>query len=419
MEFEVSDVTVTAKRRMSIESLFAISVFLPVFFSYLTEILIAFDLPSLTSISYALLYLLYAILFFNSLLRQPAATLGIAVLSLFAILISCLINGNVVRYIFNFGNDGITTFLQSNLMMFLSRCVLSIIVFAARMDIRKLTEYLKEYSLYLVLIYIAMNIVNFSAYGQNTSYMNNAYMALLPISLLYCDSCQNKAKGKWVFAVFGALLLVVSGSRGAALCMLCFIGMYHILAEKMTVKKLAVMIIVFSICLALIWNLESVLAALAALFEKIGISTRLIDLINGKENAIYQLSGRDEIYTNAVRELGFFGGGLFGDRVGGGYVHNLVLEIILDFGYFLGIPILLYLLFKMIQSIFVLRRDPRVDVWAALIIALLCVKYMVSDSYLISQDFWLLMGIIFCANSKYYQEQLKIEKTQVEICKPS
>ncbi len=406
MEIERNGVITTPKERVSMELLFAITLFLPMFFSNLTEILVALGLPSLMLFGHILLYVLYAILFFYSLLRRPDVTVGIFILASVAILMSCLTNADVARYIFNFGDGGIATFQQSNIMLFLSRCVLSIIVFSAQLDIHNLTDYLKKYSFYLVLLYVVMNMVNFTVYGQSTSYMNNAYMALVPTSLLYVDSMEKKKTVRLLFAVFASLLVVVSGSRGAAICMIGVIGLYHILSGKMTVKKFAVVLVVVSASIVLILNLESILMALSGLFAKMGISTRLIDLVNGKENGIYQLSGRDDIYLGAVSEFGIFGSGLFYDRLlrSGGYVHNFIIEVILNYGYFIGIAILLFLLVKILRSVSILRRDPRLDVWAAIIIVIMCIKYMVSDSYLISQDFWLLMGIIFSVDSKRYKK---------------
>jgi O-antigen ligase len=159
-----------------------------------------------------------------------------------------------------------------------------------------LTEHLKQYSLSLTVIYIVMNIVNFAIYSKTTNYMTNAYMALVPVALLYGSSFSNRQTFRFLVSVFASILIVVSGSRGAALCMIGFIGMYHIISRKLTLKKLVLVLVIIISAVVVILNIGNILVFLSEVFRKMGVSTRLIDLINGKETGIFQLSGRDKVY---------------------------------------------------------------------------------------------------------------------------
>lgn len=388
---------INKKIMISNETLLALSFCLPIFFSNLSEILLAFGFSSFTILSYIILYLINITLFFKLLIKKPIKTISVIFVFGLIILFSCIISNDVIGYIFNFGNKNIESILQSNIILFITRCLIPFIAFINKIDVYKFTNLLTKYSFILVIIYIIMNVVNFSKYNYATNYMNNAYMAFIPVALVYGNSFVNKKLFKYFLSIFAGFFVIISGSRGAALCMIGFIGIYHIIIGKFTYRKFILSLSLILCFAILILNLENILYFLSNTFEKIGISTRLIDLFNGKEEGVFQLSGRDKIYNNVIHEINFFGSGLFYDRVimSGVYVHNLLIEVILNFGYFFGTLILILFFIKTAKSIFIIHNKPIISIWAPIIIIIFGIKYMVSGSYLISQDFWFLIGIVF------------------------
>ena len=226
-----------------------------------------------------------------------------------------------------------------------------VIAFVARIDVKKLTECLTRCSVFIVLSYIILNFVNFSHLGHSTQYMNNAYSALIPVALLYNKGISEKKVLNVLLSLLAGFFLLVSGSRGAAITFIAFIFLYHIIAGEFTSKKLMIIVFACALMIAFVYNLDSIFSWLAQFFKKFGISTRLIDLINGSESGIYRSDGRVLIYETALERIEIIGGGLFFDRciTSYAYAHNFILEVLLDFGLILGIPILLIIGYKIFR----------------------------------------------------------------------
>jgi hypothetical protein len=128
------------------------------------------------------------------------------------------------------------------------------------------------------------------------------------------------------------------------------------------------------------------------------LSSRTVDSVIGGE--FLDSNGRIKIWQtafNSYLESPIFGKGIYGDRleVGKrwywGYSHNVVLELMNHFGIF-GLAFFGYLFYSVIKKII---SSPEKSTRLLYIIALsLCAKLLLSDSYLISAYFWLLIGLL-------------------------
>lgn len=390
----------------SLEELFAATVALPIIFSYLTEITSIYGFISFTVISYFILYLLLSIILIESFLKNPLITILVSGIGLISIAISCLISPAVYPYIFNVNSTGYYGFLTTNIMSYISRTIITIIVFSVGLSITEFTNCLKKYCIPIAVIYILMNLSNFIVLKHATNYMNNAYMAFIPVALLYSDSIAAKSPYKIALAVAAAVFLVLSGSRGAALSMILFITIYHIFIGKLKAKKVITLFIIIALAFIFVLRIEEILSWIANVFSTLGWSTRLIDLINGSESGVFKSNARELLYADMRAEIEWVGSGLFYDRIltNGAYAHNVIWEILLNFGYLIGIPILILMGYKIFIFSIKRHKDKVLGPWVAILLASMCIKYMVSMSYLISQDFWILFCIAWIAGSKYYQE---------------
>ena len=106
-------------------------------------------------------------------------------------------------------------------------------------------------------------------------------------------------------------------------------------------------------------------------------------------------SGRDYIYKLCRQRIAYVGvdvNGFFGDRpyCGSVYPHNLVYEVIMQFGILLG-PIALLSLFFLILKSYLTTTNKIVVLFFLLTIF---AKYFFSDSYLESSKFWLFLGVL-------------------------
>ncbi|NLM19704.1 MAG: O-antigen ligase family protein [Clostridiaceae bacterium] len=128
------------------------------------------------------------------------------------------------------------------------------------------------------------------------------------------------------------------------------------------------------------------------------LSSRTVDSVIGGE--FLDSNGRIKIWQtafNSYLESPIFGKGIYGDRleVGKrwywGYSHNIVLELMNHFGIF-GLAFFGYLLYSVIKKI--IRSPEKTTRLLYIIVLSLCAKLFLSDSYLISAYFWLLIGLL-------------------------
>ena len=388
----------------SLENMVVATFVVPILFNYLTEIFMAYGLPSLISLSYIIIFILYAFIIGKAFLLNSLGIFLVLFIGTFAIFFSCVITPEITEYVFTANTEGYYGFLTSNFMSYFTRCLVMVIAFVARIDVKKLTECLTRCSVFIVLSYIILNFVNFSHLGHSPQYMTNAYSALIPVALLYNKGISEKKVLNVLLSLLAGFFLLVSGSRGAAITFIAFIFLYHIIAGEFTSKKLMIIVFACALMIAFVYNLDSIFSWLAQFFEKFGISTRLIDLINGSESGIYRSDGRVLIYETALERIEIIGGGLFFDRciTSYAYAHNFILEVLLDFGLILGIPILLIIGYKIFRFAKKAHNIETIMVWVPIVLASFLVHYMFSASFLIAQDFWIMIGIIFTvASSKF------------------
>jgi len=140
------------------------------------------------------------------------------------------------------------------------------------------------------------------------------------------------------------------------------------------------------------------LAGIAGAFAQLGVSPRVIEMLEGAQFG--DGNGREEIYPLVIEAIGrgpLAGYGIGGDRVFltplfgvEMYVHNVVLEILFDFGYIAGSFVLLGLCWLVIRTLRGVDKQKR-D------FGLLClgvsIKLFMSGSYLQEPYFFMFLGV--------------------------
>lgn len=143
------------------------------------------------------------------------------------------------------------------------------------------------------------------------------------------------------------------------------------------------------------------IGTLGIFFESFGISSRTLLLFQSEEGIIGHMSNRDDIYDLVILKIHqneLIGLGLYGDRLflDGSTCHNLILEILLHFGIFLGTGLILILFTFLIKVFFKISMEQRqifLRYFCAVIIPL-----MVSGSYLKDYNLGLFLGIAYMLN---------------------
>lgn len=247
-----------------------------------------------------------------------------------------------------------------------------------------------------------LNYVGFESDTLQKGDMNGAYQ-LLP-HLLFCIWGLFRKVNIWriIIVLYGVFLLLGQGNRGSVLSLLVFVILFAFFVFKgKSAFKIRTSLLLFSIVIYLF--LDSIMLFLFDIMQDFGFSVRLFDkYING---GIEDSSGRDALYNIAAEAISnspILGYGLFADRriCGNGYVHNFILEILIDFGPILGVLFIGLLFFRYIKV--TLKLDDMNKPFSFLLLCNGIVPLLFSRSYLTSMFFFFLIG--FITNRKLIQE---------------
>lgn len=232
---------------------------------------------------------------------------------------------------------------------------------------------------FLALVYAISYLLGIFLYrGYSMSF---SYGLLLPMLSLF----SKKNMYSIIASLFLFLMVVGIGSRGAAVCFVLYV-----LYDIFQVRRNFVVLL-----MTLLGVFFLTLSSLAEWFESLGIFSRTLYLFL---NDVGHMSGRDILYD---RMLGVFwnnpimGIGLFGDRLhlGGAYVHNIILELYLNWGIFGATFILLYFLWKFIATY---KNSDKNKKNILVKYSLACVApLMFSGSYLVDYDLAIFIGVLF------------------------
>lgn len=240
---------------------------------------------------------------------------------------------------------------------------------------------------------------------------------ILPHLLLIIASIFKKFNPVKLFVlVVGVLYVLMLGNRGSVICLLTmFLIMLIYQTSTMRLSRRLLILVIFSVVIGIMafTNLyRQLLLGLYAYAQSKGLSTRVFLFFLGDDSSINFDSGRSDILKmlwNKVVENPF-GYGLASDRyLGNGlYAHNVFLEIVVDFGLFIGGVIVIVLMYNIIRAI--IRSKHCWSVRTILYVLLCCgfVKLFISGSYLTEPYFFALIGTIVAIN-QYYKNIIKEE----------
>lgn len=215
------------------------------------------------------------------------------------------------------------------------------------------------------------------------------YSILFPILVLFYDR-------KWYSLAFAAVLFIILllyGSRGPVMSLALFVAYYLFTKRKYGLTVIIVLVLFFGASI------------LNSAFQSQGLSSRTLELYLSGE--LDTENGRDVLKQQIDKgiEAKPAGWGLFGDRVitnGANNAHNIVREIIAEFGVYLGPVVLLSFVFVILHCFFKLRGADR-DMFAMFLFA--CVApTLVSGSYLTNTAFAVFIGVMILLPRSYKRE---------------
>lgn len=232
-----------------------------------------------------------------------------------------------------------------------------------------------------------------------------SYLSIVPIIILIYKVFNKFSFLDSMLILIGGAIVLVAGARGPIVCIVAFIFIYIIsnsIIGKDKIKFVSILSVAFVIIILALLNFNILLNVINDILIKRNIYSRTIyTLLNIGEFDF--TAGRSDIYKvclEAIKNNPLLGLGVGGDRVvlDGTYPHNIVLEILMNFGVFFGSLFTIFILIITVKSIF-----NRNFVNRSLSIIFMGIGFMqlfMSGSYITSPNFWLYLSICFCSTFK-------------------
>ncbi|SEG13861.1 hypothetical protein SAMN04487934_108113 [Eubacterium ruminantium] len=244
--------------------------------------------------------------------------------------------------------------------------------------------------------YITMHTQAWSQYS-----MPFGYNLVIPACLFFYYFTQERN----IINIGGLVLLIgiitLRGSRGALICCLMASMIIYIFCkgEERSIKRILRIFIIFCAIIVISLNIENV----GAILSKIMPSSRTISLLANNFSFDSGRSSIRRVYLDAIQSNPFVFRGVLADRTIGGngvllsnYPHHLCIEIIYQFGIVIGSILLFTILFCIVRgckNAFNIN-DKYIYVSLAILLATGFLKLFFSSSYLVSIEFFMLMGLL-------------------------
>lgn len=247
------------------------------------------------------------------------------------------------------------------------------------------------------------------SYGRwQSSYdMSLGYVMVFSCLILLAQFSLNKKIHNLILAVILICYILFIGSRGPIICVIGFGLIELLLSNQLSKKERVGLIFAFSAILSFIWAFsDTLLETIYRVSQYFGFESRtLFFLVQG---AVDYDSGRSALYSyymNLIGQKPLLGYGVMGAWIEDGmYPHNIVIELVLAFGYPLGILLLACLIGLSVSAI--RRKSDRFDNALVVIFVSFCLYLMVSNSYLNTWQFFICLALCL-PNRRISQQEVR------------
>ncbi len=363
---------------------------------YLALLLSMNGRATLTTPIYAILYIVGVCAYIRTLRYKRCFFSSIGIV--FALGFSALINSKVTQYMIS---DNLFT---SALTVLLFLYIPIFFLMFNGIDFLRLVNLARKFShATLIVAIIAFGNYMFVRRATPPDYMSFAYMMLTPILLCFIFGTEGSLWDLILSGIGGFIILIV-GCRGAVISLAVFFLLYMIVyyiprgGKKFGLGKLIVIIGVLAVCVFS----EQLLNFISYGLSLVGFTSRTVNKLIAGSGAFIESEGRQAIWNQAIHNIDFLGKGLFGDRTviideyaHATYAHNFFLEILVDFGWIIGLLVLAGLIVLFIRAFRCsLKSNSSMLIKISFImISIIFAKHMISTSFLTSVDFWFYLGL--------------------------
>lgn len=236
-----------------------------------------------------------------------------------------------------------------------------------------------------------------------TNYMNFSY-AFLPFVGFSIYSAVNKKNSglNWIVVCVDILVLLMFGARTPVYySIILILGL--ILLHDSSIKKIILILLCIVAASIIFYNSDAIINTMSG--SRAFKNSYFLD--NLKRGELFVSRGREQIYDvcrTYISTMGSKVNGLFFDRIllkriDASYPHNIIYEIMLQFGWILGPVILFVLGFSIIKTF--LNADKTAKKLLFVFFVTLMGRFFVSGSYIMEYRFYIFICIIYAISKTY------------------
>lgn len=275
---------------------------------------------------------------------------------------------------------------------FATLCLPAMIYCFALRDYEQLRKSFVRMSYIISMFTVFIFVLGFSAirsyFSSETYAMSLGYAYLIPILFLVQDYIAEKKIVSLLCGILLMVFVVAYGSRGPLLGIALF-SIVYLFRHLIRKKKLVPLFIMIVTAIVIMSQYELILSMILKMALKLGINSRTLLLLS------YDLqndSGRSYIQQPLIREImahPLMIRGINADYLLVGiYAHNIVIELLYEFGVILGGAMILYLAWCVARTVFSDITDTEKGVCFIFMCASIT-ELLVSGSLWTCQTFWI------------------------------
>ena len=310
-----------------------------------------------------------------------------------------------LSYIYAYIQDNM---LQGNILVYLVTtliiCIPGAICIASIEDYEFFYQKLKLTSVVvsiITIIYIYQPLVG-TTYSMPASYQI-LWCSVLHVNELFKKNSKKAEKVLFTaFSVFEVITIFIRGARGPLLCFAVYIAAKVIIEMRSNKKAMFAGLLGAMVLAAIAQNIDSVVSWISLKLNQAGLYSRNLQYILSK--SIFDGSGRDVWRDRAIdliweRPLWGYGASSDVKLLGGQYVHNLPLELMFDFGIFLG-GIIFVVICLYVIGIFFSQEGVKRDLKLVFLTEGFVMLFF-SGTYLQSIFLFLFIGVLMSEEHRY------------------
>lgn len=244
-----------------------------------------------------------------------------------------------------------------------------------------------------------------SEYAMDFGYQMEFAAIMFLAMFLYEDA---KHKSKLVFSLIAMLLGVLYGARSSILGYLFFITFYLVWNPKVTLGRIA--LVGVAVIGVIVYNSRMIMMSIYNLFASLGLSSRTLYLIATGDILADDYARQERIWPaliNLLQESSIFEMyGAYGDRyfidAYYPYAHNIVLELLVTFGKFVGGILIILIVYHFIKTC--IRNKDKGGILTLAFGCFSICRLMVSSSFWIEPYFWAFLAMMVNCAVLYRRE---------------